>query len=638
MTSLAHITPQTPMGANLVPEGATFRAWAPRAREVHVLGDFNSWKRSSDSQLNPIGGGQWAGFVPAIQEGAAYKFYLDGPGGHGFKRDPYARDLTIQPPFPDCNCIIHDSTLFPWHDQGFVPPAFNELVIYQLHIGTFFIKQGNPGGKFLDVLDKLDYLVALGVNAIQPLPIVEFPTEFSLGYNGTDYFSPESDYGEADPQDLQDYLLRVNRLLVARNHAPYTLAEVTGSANQLRVLVDLCHVYGIAVIFDVVYNHAGGGFDPSSIYFFDQMPEGNNNDSLYFTDQGWAGGLAFAYWNQDVRQFLISNAEHFLQEYHIDGFRYDEVSVIDRYGGWFFCQDLTNTCRFVKPSAIQIAEYWPVNPAVVTNNSSGGAGFDATWHDGLRDSIRTILGQSAAGESAFVDMDRVADHLQASSLRNAWRAVQCAENHDIVKVGEGPRIARLADPSNARSWYARSRSRVVLGLLLTAPGIPMLFMGQEFLEDKQFSDNPRSPNLIFWAGLEGGQKPMVDHLRFTQDLIRLRHHQPALRGESINVFHVHNLNRVMAFHRWLEGVGRDVVVVLSLNEKTYYDYRLGFPHSGRWLEVFNSDVYDNWVNPQVAGNGGTVFASGPGMHGLPASAPIVIPSNSMLVFATDTGD
>ena len=131
---------------------------------------------------------------------------------------------------------------------------------------------------------------------------------------------------------------------------------------------------------------------------------------------------------------------------------------------------------------------------------------------------------------------------------------------------------------------------------------------------------------------------MVDHLRFTQDLIRLRHHQPALRGESINVFHVHNLNRVTAFHRWLEGVGRDVVVVLSLNEKTYYDYRLGFPHSGRWLEVFNSDVYDNWVNPQVAGNGGTVFASGPGMHGLSASAPIVIPSNSMLVFATDTGD
>jgi 1,4-alpha-glucan branching enzyme len=208
------------MGANLVPGGATFRAWAPRAREVHVLGDFNSWKRSSDSQLNPIGGGQWAGFMPAIQEGAAYKFYVDGPGGHGFKRDPYARDLTFQPPFPDCNCIIHDSTLFPWHDQGFIPPAFNELVIYQLHIGTFFIKQGNPGGKFLDVLDKLDYLVALGVNAIQPLPIVEFPTEFSLGYNGTDYFSPESDYGEADPQDLQDYLLRVNRLVVARNHAP----------------------------------------------------------------------------------------------------------------------------------------------------------------------------------------------------------------------------------------------------------------------------------------------------------------------------------------------------------------------------------------------------------------------------------
>lgn len=165
-------------------------------------------------------------------------------------------------------------------------------------------------------------------------------------------------------------------------------------------------------------------------------------------------------------------------------------------------------------------------------------------------------------------------------------------------------------------------------------------MGQEFLEDKQWTDDPGShPGLlIWWEGLEQGEKAMVDHLRFTQELIALRRHHPALRGEPIHVFHVHNDNRVIAFHRWLEGAGRDVVVVASLNESTFYYYELGFPGHGLWLEVFNSDVYDNWVNPQVAGNGGSVVANGPAMHNLPASARIVIPANALLVFSRDHGD
>ena len=131
---------------------------------------------------------------------------------------------------------------------------------------------------------------------------------------------------------------------------------------------------------------------------------------------------------------------------------------------------------------------------------------------------------------------------------------------------------------------------------------------------------------------------MSDYLRFTQDLIRLRRRHPALRGEAVRVFHVHNDNRVIAFHRWLEGIGRDVVAVVSLNESTWWSYRLGFPGRGRWLEVFNSDVYDDFVNPRVAGNGGTVDADGPPSHDMPTSAEIVIPANAVLVFARDAGD
>jgi 1,4-alpha-glucan branching enzyme len=111
-----------------------------------------------------------------------------------------------------------------------------------------------------------------------------------------------------------------------------------------------------------------------------------------------------------------------------------------------------------------------------------------------------------------------------------------------------------------------------------------------------------------------------------------------LRGDNVNAFHVHDQNRVIAFHRWLEGTGSDVIVVATLAETTWYNYAIGFPFSGPWVEVFNSDVYDNWVNPMVAGNGGGISASGGPLHGFGASANIVIPANGMVVFARDTGD
>ena len=161
----------------------------------------------------------------------------------------------------------------------------------------------------------------------------------------------------------------------------------------------------------------------------------------------------------------------------------------------------------------------------------------------------------------------------------------------------------------------------------------MLFMGQEFLEEKYWADNPADlGHSLWWDGLTH-DKAMSDHLRFTRELLAVRKQQPALRGELINVFHVHNDNRVLAFHRWLEGAGRDVVVVVSLNESTFGCYRLGFPQRGWWREAFNSDVYDNWVNPQVAGNGFGVHADETSFHGLPASATLVIPANSVLIFA-----
>jgi 1,4-alpha-glucan branching enzyme len=199
-----------------------------------------------------------------------------------------------------------------------------------------------------------------------------------------------------------------------------------------------------------------------------------------------------------------------------------------------------------------------------------------------------------------------------------------------------PRVPALADPSNARSWHARSRSRLATTLLLTAPGIPMLFMGQEILEDKPWHDDIRfwSQFLIWWEGLSS-DRAMRDFLRFVQDLVRLRRRCSALSGEGVRIPQIHEGDRVIVMHRWIEGQGRDVVVVANLNESTLDGYSVELPHAGYWHEVFNSDFYDHFPNPWVVGNGGGVRAGGPAGQLYPHTARIRIPANGALVFARE---
>ena len=648
MLSQSHILPTTPMGANLVNGGATFRAWAPRATAVYVNGIFLGAPKTgqtSDLLMAQDVRGYWTGFLPGAGDGDLYHFWVVGAGSSGYKRDPYAREMAEDSPFPTCSCLIRRSTAYPWHDAAFVTPDFSNMIVYQLHVGTYAPRAPGVASTFLDVIGKIEYLVALGVNVLQPLPIDELETDPSMGYNGADYFSPDVPYVVSGPAALSGYLATINRLLAAKGFPPLALEDLAPGPAQLKAMVDLCHLYGIAVVFDVAYNHAGGfQGDDQSLYFWDRAGNtSDNNQSLYFTDQGLAGGLSFALWNNDVREFIINSARYYLTEFHVDGFRYDEISALlsmNEGSGWSFCSSLTDTLRFLKPRLLQNAEYWPSEygaprSSLVAPTNSGGTGFDVLQHDGLRLAIRTALEQASLGQNASVDCDAIAANLAAPDLPHAWQAVTCIENHDVVDVGRDPRIPALADGLDPRSWYARSRSRFATGVLLTAPGIPQLFMGQEFLAANPWNCDPRdSARLIAWNALEtGSDQAMVDHLRFTQDLIRLRWNQPALRGERVNPFHVHNQNRVIAFHRWLDGAGNDVIVVATLAETTWYGYSIGFPYSGPWLEVFNSDVYDHWVNPMVAGNGGGISASGGPLESFPASANVVIPANGVVVFA-----
>ena len=236
----------------------------------------------------------------------------------------------------------------------------------------------------------------------------------------------------------------------------------------------------------------------------------------------------------------------------------------------------------------------------------------------MRDSVRAAISGASHGATEHVPMTAVAGAIAGNGLRDRWRAVQMIENHDT----------RLCRPRPAdRAAGRRQRSAIVVraqpqpprhGATMTSPGIPMLFMGQEILAHEPWNDTPGADTSIPWAALEAGDKifSRFPALR-ARELIGVRRRYEALRGEGCAIIHVHDDNRVLAFQRWVEGQGARCRRGLQPQRK--YDFRTtrsAFPGPGRWREVFNSDVYDNWVNPIVAGNGGGVDANGPALHGL----------------------
>ncbi len=636
------------MGAQLVADGATFRVWAPKALRVYVAGSFSGFQVRPELELTGIENGHWIGFVPGVTDRATYNFWIVGAGTAGWKRDPYARELTAD----GTTCVVRRSD-FPWHEVNFRPPPFHEWSIYQLHVGAFHTPVWPlKAGTFLDVADKVPYLAELGFRAVQLLPIQEFPGDFSLGYNGTDYFSPEMVFGVEDTR-IGPYLNRINAMLAARQLHTLQSEHLRGGMNQLKALVDLCHIHGLAVVFDLVFNHAGGGFGEESLWFFDRQSGMNENpprwfNSLYFSDKTWAGGNVFNFESEGVPRFLIDNAKFLLDEFRADGFRFDEVSVIDREShrgsGWSFCQTLTSEIKAHKPSALVHAEYWPVNSWVLREVSDGGAGFHTTMTDGFRIAMRDVLRTASFPGDHPLPMTALANQLGLNYLQARWRGVNSLENHDLVMRPKDAsdhnrmeRIPRVSDPSDSRSWYARSRSRVAAGLLLSAPGIPMMFMGQEYLRDKQWSDDVNNhPELrIFWDGLDAADSTNRDFCRFVREVLELKLRTPGLCGEGFRLTYVHDMDRVLAFHRWMEFVGGDVIVVAHLGNANRFQYRIGFPFGATWRESINSDVYDRWVNPAVSGNGGSIFAEPVPWQGFNFSALITLPANSILIFTRD---
>jgi 1,4-alpha-glucan branching enzyme len=585
------------MGAVPHAGGVAFRVWVPNAQRVSVIGSFNDW----DGNKHPMQveeNGYWYADVAEAQVGDQYRYQLTTAKGEFKRIDPYAREVTNSVG----NAIVHDPR-FDWEGDNFHLAPWNELVIYELHVGTFNVEEDdNQPGQFASLSARLGHLQKLGVNAIQIMPVGEFAGERSWGYNPAHIFSVEITYG--GPLAFKRFVKRA-------------------------------HQKGIAVILDVVYNHLG----PSDLdlWQFDGWSE-NNGGGIYFYNDGRAhtpwGDTRPDYGRGEVRQYILDNVFMWLEEYHVDGLRFDGtvyIRTVDGPGS----QDLPEGCSLLQwinsqvtqqfSGRITIAEDLQNDEGLTKDVGAGGAGFGSQWDANFVHPIRQAV---ITPEDQRRSLVAIRDALCHRYNDDAFARVVYSESHDEVANGKA-RVPQEVNPKDPKGWYARKRSTLAAAMVFTAPGIPMLFQGQEFLEGEWFRDT---------VPVDWDQRDEFHGIvRLYRDLLRLRLNcdgfTRGLCGQFTQVYHLHDERKVLAYHRWDKGgPADDVVVVANFLHEPQDGYVIGFPSTGTWTLRFNSDWQG--YSDDFAGHPSTNVVPEPGeCDGLPFHATLAIGPYSVLIFS-----
>ena len=435
------------IGAEVLAPGRThFRVWAPNAShlEVAIQLDGNRDSVPVVVELAAEGNGYFSGEA-AAGAGALYRFRLDG--GMQLYPDPASRS---QPLDPHNASAVVDPAAFRWTDAEWKGRPLRGQVMYELHVGTF-----TPEGTWAAAARELPALAELGVTVIEMMPVNEFAGQHNWGYDGVDFFAP---------------------------------AHVYGTPDDLRAFVDAAHAVGVSVILDVVYNHFG--------------PDGNYLRAFaehYFTDRHhceWGEALNFD--DDDsvsVREFFLTNARYWIEEYHFDGFRFDATQSIIDTSEESILAAIVRECRAAVPGRelIMIAENEPQATKLVRPRSEGGDGLDGLWNDDFHHSA--VVSLTGRSESYFRDYRGTpqeyisaakygylyqGQHYDFHKKRRGmgsfgvppWAFVAFIENHDqIANTGDGQRLRFQTSPAKYRAMTA---------LLLLGPWTPMLFQGQEF--------------------------------------------------------------------------------------------------------------------------------------------------------------
>ncbi|PJJ63566.1 1,4-alpha-glucan branching protein GlgB [Compostimonas suwonensis] len=583
------------LGITASVEGTSFSVWAPHARAVRVIGDFNGWDGVGTAMRNMGSTGVWELFVPGLEPGSNYKFEILGQSGQWVRRaDPMARYTEV----PPATASIVGQTRYEWADAAWLAqraatdPHSGPMSVYELHVGSW-----RPGLGYRELAEQLiEYIGELGYTHVEFMPLAEHPFGGSWGYQVTGYYAPTSRFGHPD---------------------------------DLRYLIDRLHQAGIGVIMDWVPGHfpkdewALARFDGQALYEHPDPRLGEQPD--------W-GTYVFDFGSSQVRNFLVANALYWLEEFHIDGLRVDAVASMlyldysrnegewlpNRFGGRenleaiSFLQEVTATAYKRNPGVVMIAEESTSWQGVTAPTSSGGLGFGLKWNMGwMHDSLEYIQNDPLYrsyhhGEITF--------SLLYAFSENFLLPI----SHDEVVHGKGSLLSKMPGDH----WQKLANVRAYLSFMWSHPGKQLLFMGQEFGQPSEWSEQR---GLDWWILDQPSHRGLFD---LVTQLNRVYRENPALwqRDSEPGGFEwldggAASLN-LLSYLRW-DAEGDPVAVFINFSGNPIGPYRAGLPFAGFWEEILNSDATE--FGGSGVGNLGGVTAVQEPWAGRPASADITIP-------------
>jgi 1,4-alpha-glucan branching enzyme len=595
--------------------GTSFAVWAPNARSVSVVGDFNGW----DGRLQPMrslgASGIWELFVPDVGEGARWKYEIRGRDGSLLlKADPFAL-LTEEP--PKTASVVFTSR-HVWSDADWLArrrseePHAGPLSIYEVHLGSWRWNplEGNRPLTYLELADELAaYAVDLGFTHVELLPVMEHPFSGSWGYQVTGYYAPTSRFGSPD---------------------------------DFRAFVDRLHGHGVGVLLDWVPAHfprddfALARFDGTALYEHEDPRRGAHPD--------W-GTLVFNLGRSEVRNFLVANALFWLEEYHADGLRVDAVASMlyldysRRPGEWVpnafggnedleaiaFLKELNEVLHRREPGIVAVAEESTAWPGVSRPTYVGGLGFGFKWNMGWMHDTLDYFARDPVHR-------RYHHHQLTFSLMYAF-----SENfvlplsHDEVVHGKRSLLAKMpGDP-----WQRLANLRALYAYMWAHPGKKLLFMGGELGQEREWS-HERS---LDWHLLERAGHAGVQEL--VRDLNRLYRAEPALWEVDFEPTGFRWLEandaagNVLVFMRLARNGRRKLVCACNLSPVARTGYRVGFPEPGRWRELLNTD--SGYYGGSGVGNLGGVVAEERPWHDEPYSAEVTLPPLGVVWLVPDAG-
>ncbi|WP_136644582.1 1,4-alpha-glucan branching protein GlgB [Tabrizicola sp. YIM 78059] len=592
-------------------EGVHFAVWAPNAERVSVVGDFNVW----DGRRNPMrrrgATGVWEIFMPGLGEGTAYKYEIRGPGGQivPLKADP----VGFGSEHPPANASVVRTIRGDWHDGGWMDGRASRqtidapISIYEVHLGSWKRAPGNRMLSYLELAEQLvDYAADMGFTHIECLPVSEYPFDGSWGYQPVGLFAPTIRHG---------------------------------TPSEFRAFVDAAHRKGLGVILDWVPGHFPtdahglGRFDGTALYEHDDPREGFHQD--------W-NTLIYNYGRTEVKNYLVSNALYWLEEYHVDGLRVDAVASMlyrdysRKPGEWIPNRDggrenyeaidmlraMNITAYGECPGIMTVAEESTAFPGVSRPADLGGLGFGFKWNMGWMNDTLSYIQKDPIYRKYH-------HHQMTFGMVYAWSENYILPiSHDEVVHGKGSMLAKM--PGNA--WEKFANLRAYYGFMWAHPGKKLLFMGQEFAQGAEWNHA---------QSLDWHQLDLTEHhgvQRLIRDLNRVYRETPALhvhdcRPEGFDWIQSNDAEAgVFAWVRKGRDGDRPVVALMNMTP-VERQYRLGLPSAGRWREILNTDA-EAYGGGNRGNLGGVVTEATP-WHGQTQSALVTLPPLSALYLQQD---